>query len=368
MKISLKLTSLLVCLLMVISPAQSAQLSIPLLIDYSLIKKALLTQVYKTSGNSVEVWNSGKGCSFLKLSNPDISGKNGQIRLLNEVHARYGTQLGNQCLPVLEWVGVLESFQQPSLDASGAVVSFPITKANAYDRDGHYLQIGKLQELIKQVAEPKLAEMKLDLNEARGSIAQTLNQIVPESNSAQAKAMLDSLKFANINAGDKGVGFKLVFNAPEQITQVKPKPAPAFSAEEQKQWQSAWAHWDEFLTSAIQQASDDTDSVELREALMEILLDSRTSLQAGLQEHDVNGVDPVRSFFTKTWQRLAPVLKTIANDVPGMQGLRYLTFIAATDAIYELENIGAPFGLDISSDGLRRLARILVINKATQLQ
>jgi hypothetical protein len=40
-----------------------------------------------------------------------------------------------------------------------------------------------------------------------------------------------------------------------------------------------------------------------------------------------------------------------------------MTFIAATDVIYELENIGAPFGLDISSDGLRKLARILIEGK-----
>jgi hypothetical protein len=40
-----------------------------------------------------------------------------------------------------------------------------------------------------------------------------------------------------------------------------------------------------------------------------------------------------------------------------------MTFIAATDVLYELENIGAPFGLDISSDGLRKLARILIAGK-----
>ena len=73
--------------------------------------------------------------------------------------------------------------------------------------------------------------------------------------------------------------------------------------------------------------------------------------------------DPVRVFFTDTWGRLAPVLKTIAKELPGIQGLRYITFIAATDVIYELERLGAPFGLDISSDGLRTLARMLIAGK-----
>ena len=117
------------------------------------------------------------------------------------------------------------------------------------------------------------------------------------------------------------------------------------------------------MSKAIQQASDDTKSPELRDTLMEILLESRSAFQAGLKEHDANGDDPVRVFFTQTWQRLAPQLKTLAKELPEIQGLRYMTFIAATDVIYELENIGAPFGLDISSDGLRRLARILIAGK-----
>jgi hypothetical protein len=53
----------------------------------------------------------------------------------------------------------------------------------------------------------------------------------------------------------------------------------------------------------------------------------------------------------------------LAKELPEVEGLRYLTFIAATDVMYELENIGAPFGLEVSSDGLRRLARMLMAGK-----
>ncbi|MGZ5060205.1 MAG: hypothetical protein ACXWAA_17425, partial [Methylobacter sp.] len=144
------------------------------------------------------------------------------------------------------------------------------------------------------------------------------------------------------------------------------KPVAAFNEAEQKQWQAAWQQWDTFLSSAIKQAADDTKSPELRETLMEILMNSREAFQAGLKEHDADH-DPVRLFFTDTWERLAPVLKTIANELPAIQGLRYITFIAATDVIYELERLGAPFGLDISSDGLRTLARMLIAGKQQQV-
>jgi hypothetical protein len=342
------------------------QLSVPLQIDYSLIKKVLIAQLYTGKDETAELWNDRQGCSYLRLSNPDINGKNGQIQLLNEVQARFGTGLGGQCLTVLEWAGILETFQQPTLDSGHSVLSFPITSATAYDREGHHLTITKLQDLIKRFAEPKLAAVKIDLNESRGKIEQTLAHFLPKDNAAEVKDILKSLRFSSINAKDDGIDIKLDFNAPAK--KVIAKPVAAFSAAEQKQWQAAWQQWDAFLSSAINQAADDTKSPELRENLMDILMDSRAAFQAGLKEHDANDADPVRVFFTDTWGRLAPILKTVAKELPGLQGLRYITFIAATDVIYELERLGAPFGLDISSDGLRTLARVLIARNQQQAQ
>ncbi|TAN68336.1 MAG: hypothetical protein EPN17_09160 [Methylobacter sp.] len=353
-------------LLLFFENSSADQLSIPLQIDYSFIKKVLLSQLYTGKDASAELWNDRQGCSYLRLSKPDVNGKNGQIQLLNDVHARFGTSLGGQCLTVLEWSGVLETFQQPTLDSGHSVLSFPITSATAYDHEGHHLTINKLQDLIKRFAEPKLADIKIDLNESRSDIEQTLTHFLPKDNAEEVKAILKSLRFDSINAEDKGISIKLVFNAPTKKLVVK--PAAAFSETEQKQWQSAWQQWDTFLSSAIEQAANDTKSPELRDTLFEILTDSRTAFQAGLKEHDADSADPVRVFFTDTWTRLAPILKTIADELPGIQGLRYVTFIAATDVIYELEQLGAPFGLDISSDGLRRLARILIAGRQQEQQ
>jgi hypothetical protein len=352
-------------LLLCAKNSSADQLSIPVQIDYSLIKKVLVSQLYTGKNNTAELWNDRQGCSYLRLSNPDVNGKNGQIQLLNEVQAQIGTGLGGQCLTVLEWSGILETFQKPTLDSGHSVLSFPITSATAYDLEGHHLTINQLQDLIKRFAEPKLAAVKIDLNESRSNIGQTLAHFLPKDNAAEVEQILKSLRFNDINAGDNGIGIKLEFNAPAKRTVAK--PAAAFSEAEQKQWQAAWQQWETFLSSAIEQASNDTKSPELRETLMGILVDSRAASQAGLKEHDADAADPVRVFFADTWVRLAPVLKTIAKELPGIQGLRYITFIAATDAIYELERLGAPFGLDISSDGLRRLVRMLIAGKQQQL-
>lgn len=337
------------------------QFTLPVQLDYSLIKRALVTQLYKGAGNSAELWNDKQGCSYLKLSNPQVSGQKGQIKLVNNLQTRFGTGVGGQCVTLFEWTGALETLQQPTINADQSVLSLPITKVMVTDREGRSVSNNKIQELINRVAEPKLSAIKIDLNESRADIEKTVCEFLPVENAAEVKEMLKALTISSAEASDNGVVIKLGFNLPAKVKTKKPS-APLNDAE-LKQWQANWQEWDEFLSKSIQQAADDAKSPELRDSLMEILLESRSAIQAGLKEHDADGDDPVRVFFTHTWERLAPKLKTLAKELPEIQGLRYMTFIAATDVLYELENLGAPFGLDISSAGLRKLARILNAGK-----
>ncbi|MDP2902624.1 MAG: hypothetical protein Q8N96_05900 [Methylovulum sp.] len=332
--------------------------NLPVRLDYSLIKRAVISQLYIGDNNTAKLWSDKHGCSLLTLSDLKISGQKGQIQLLNNVQAQFGTQFGGQCVTVLKWAGVLETWQQPTLSADHKVLNIPVTKAIAYDQQGRKLSIDKLQALLQSVAEPKLAAIKIDLHESRGDIERTVTPFLPKENVADLNAALDTLIFSGANADDNGVAINLSFNAP--VKTAAQKPSPAFSETEQQQWQAAWQRWDTFLNNAIKQASEDTQSQELRDTLTEILLESRSALQAGLKGYDAKDGDPVREFFMVTWERLAPQMRNLAKQLPEVQGLRYMTFVAATDVIYQLETIGAPFGIDISSDGLRRLGRILI--------
>lgn len=338
--------------------ALAEQFNLPLQVDYSLIKNALVGQLYTGSGQTADLWKDRYGCSYLKLSDPRIDGKNGQVRLLNRVQARFGTGMGGQCLTVLEWSGSLETWQKPTINADQTILSFPVTQASAYDQQGRQLTIDKLQDLITRFAEPRLGSLKVDLQQSRQDIERNAAYFLPRENEAEIREIINTLKFARVDAKDESITVQFTFNAP-----VKPaasEPAAPFTPAEQQQWQAAWQQWDDFLSKAIEQASSETESQELRDTLMEILLESRSAFQAGLQDRKAGSEDPVRVFFTQTWQRLAPELKTLAKQLPEIQGLRYMTFIAATDVIYELENLGRPFGLEISSEGLRRLGRMLI--------
>ena len=332
--------------------------NLPLYADYSLIKNALVTQLFTGPGTTANVWKDRQGCSFLQLANPQLDGQNGQVHLINNVHVRFGTAMNGQCLPLFEWSGLLETWQQPTINPQQTVLSLPVTQARAYDQTGTPLNVDKLQDLLRRYAEPQLASLKVDLNESRGDIERKLADYLPKENEAELHQMISTLKFTGAAAKKEGISVQLGFEAP--VKPLSNAPAEPLSAAEQKQWQQAWQAWDEFFSKAIQQASFDSNSEQLRDSLTEILLEARSAFQAGIKGQQPGGKDPVRVFFTDTWERLAPELQSLAKQLPEIQGLRYMTFIAATDVIYQLESLGRPFGLEISSEGLRKLARILI--------
>lgn len=344
-----------------VKPGLADPVNLPIQLDYSLIKKVVVSQLFKGEGGIAEIWHDKHKCSFLNLSNPRISGESGQIKLLNDIQAQIGKSFGGQCIPFLAWDGALETHQKPAVSSDQSVLSLPVTKVNAYDREGRQLNIDKLQDLITKAVQPKLTDIKVDLNESRGDMEKALTGFLPKDKAGEIKQVLESLKFSNAEANDDGVKIKLAFDAP--LKKIDPKPEAPFSEAEQKAWQATWKEWDAFLSKAIDQASSETHSQELRDTLTEILVESRTAFQAGLKAQSPKSSDPVRVFFTDTWEKLSPHLKTLAKELPEIEALRYMTFIAATDVIYELENIGAPFGLEITSDGLRRLARMLMAGK-----
>ncbi len=344
------------------SQGYGKQVTFPVDLDYNLIKKEVVRALYKGEGHTAEVWSDKKGCSFLKLSELRVSGQDAHIKLQNHVQARIGATLGGKCLKLIDWQGNLETLQKPTINKEKTVLSLPVTQITVSDEHGRQLNDPKIQDLITQFVGPKLSGLKLDLNASRVDIEKTLNDYLPVEQVSEVLALLNSLKFTEAVAKENSVALRLAFNAPNSKARSKKAVAPLTDIEK-LQWQAQWDKWNTFLTQAIEQAVDDAKTPELKDALTETLLEARVALQAGLTTDNPRGADPVQVFFTDTWERLAPQLKQLSNQLPEVKALQYITFIAGTDVMYELEKIGAPFGLEISSEGLRNLARIIIANQ-----
>ncbi|MBS4051254.1 MAG: hypothetical protein KGZ69_13265 [Methylomonas sp.] len=340
------------------------EINVPVPMDYRLIRNVLLNQLFTGPGQTARLWQDGKQCSFLDLSNPQIAGVNGQVKIDNNVHAQFGAKMAGKCMTLVKWSGILETLQKPTLDKTGNVLSFPVTSTNAFDGNGQKLDINQLQDLLQQVVAPRLADLKIDLNESRGDIVKTLLPYVPAEDSEQLHDSVNSLRFNSVKADSNAIVLNLGF-----VANVKPAdnaPVAALNADELQQWQTVWQNWQASLDKGIDQIPLTGDLADNRDTLHTVLQKAGRAFEQGLSSDHEDGNDPVRVFISESWDELAPLLREVSKQLPGAEGLRYLTLIAATDLMYELESIGSPFGLEISANGLRKIARSYISHRTGQ--
>ncbi|QWF71316.1 hypothetical protein KEF85_02145 [Methylomonas paludis] len=342
-------------LLGLISSAHAAETTLTVPLDYQLIRNVLIKQLYNRPDTTARLWKDGKECSFLDLADPQISAENSQIKIDNKVHARIGLLLAGKCMPAIEWRGVLQTFQQPKLDVTGAVLSFPVSRITAYDPGGQPLNIGQLQDVINKAVQAQLSDLKIDLNQARNDIAKTLLPYISADDSETLHDTLNSLRFKHVQVGDNALQIKLGFVGFKKKKQ--PLQAAAFSADEMQQWQQLWQSWQHSLENGLNQPVLAEQSAQDKASLREVLQEAGDAFQEGLSNPDNSGPDPVREFFKDSWDKLAPLLRNASKQLPGTEGLQFITLVTATDVLYQFDTIAAPLGLEVSSTGLRNLVR-----------
>lgn len=330
-------------------------LNLPL--DYDLIRSVLVSQLYTQENTTARLWKDGKECSFLDLSDPKVHGEKGQIHIANQVHARIGIRLGGKCIPAVEWSGELKTTQKPLLEANGTQLSFPVTSIAAFDHQSQALQIGELEQLIHKAVAPKLAELKLDLNQSRPDIENSLQRFIDKDRAASLQKLIDSLRFQKVSASDKALDVGLVFNLPKPDKH-KPELQAVLSSDELQQWQTLWLGLDMRLQESLQQPPLLQKSEKIKDLLREMMQDAGEAFEQGLKEDASDKQhDPVHVFFKQSWEKMSPLLRQASTRLPANDSLRYLTLIAATDGIYELDSLASSLGLELSSQGLRQVFR-----------
>lgn len=346
--------------LLLAAPAGAREVDVPLELDHAFLRQALLTQVYTLRDGSVRVWDDGSGCNALILTNPRVQSAGTRLRVLSDGMARVGTAVGERCLNAVDWSGTVELLEEPSLDPHEPVVRFRVVDSHLVGTDGRKQIVGTLWDWVKQSAHPRFAAVTIDLRRPLAELRDFLPSVLPDGGEA-ARQLIDSLRLVDARVTDAGVRLDLRFDVAGATLveeSLPPGPEPTLSAAELAAWSAAWEQWDAFVTFVAKQAAGESAAAQ-RRALFDVLIAARYDLVEALAPAHAGAPDPIRPLFLSTWARLAPVLREIALGLPGEEGLRYLSFITAADALRAIDQLGPASGLDLSADGLRRLARML---------
>ena len=357
-------TSFIAAALLATARASSArQIDVPIQLDGEFVRNTIVSQVFASPDQKARVWDDGSGCNFLTLSAPEVKFAGGRVLVTSPAKARVGTLVLEKCLTVLDWSGFVEVAEQPELAAGTGVVGFRIVDSNLYGPK-HEKQFGTgvVWNWVKQYVHPRLATVTIDLGGPLNEVRGFLPLVLPRESRERVKSILDSLALENLHTTESSVAVDLRFDVPPGATPLpveSPTPEPTLTTEEVAAWESAFPAWDAFLTFVVKHAGGDTPMDAIRAKLFEVLLDGRYDLIEALAPTEPHTEDPVRNLFLSSWKRLAPVIRKVGAGLPPNSALHYIGFVAATDALAALDQLGPDVGLEISSDGLRRLARIV---------
>lgn len=340
------------------SPVIGETVTLQIKLDYPLLQQLMVNQLFKTTDNSAEVLHDSTGCNKILISDPRLGEQQQKLEITTHLKANIGTALLGTCTKLYNWQGVAEFLTEPVILPDSKSVRLNILKTRLYNQQGQLLSSGPLWDLADGHLQQLMSRYEVDLAPTIKQLNQLIPALLNRHTAQQISRITNSLELSAIETTADGIDLAISLEIDRLPTSSLPE-AP-LSVEELQQLESKWQMMDALITYVVKQYAATTNQQELHEVLLEILLDARYRLQEVLAMTASPADDPVRRWFIDTWQRLTPVIRQISLATPGQEPTLILTLLTATSALDTLDRLGPSIGLDISADGLRRLARILI--------
>jgi soluble lytic murein transglycosylase-like protein len=333
--------------------AVAGTVTIPIRLDEPFLRRLIVAQVFTDEGERAVLWDDPQGCGDLELASPAVEAQDGRLIIRSGGDARWGAAVGDVCLLPLSWTGLVEVVEQPTLEREHPIVHFQVVDSALYQRNGRKAFVAsRLWGWIKQYVHPRMESVTVDLHAPVEELRSFLPLVLPSAYAGDADATLASVTLAAARVEEDALVIDVTITSPDPPAGFVPEPEPPLDLHEIEQW-------DAFLTFVVKRAALESDDSPLSTELLAALIDSRYDIVEVLTLAEPGARDPVPELFRKAWARLAPILRELEGDLPGSAALRYLALVAAGDALLAIDGLGPGSGLDISADGLRRLARMV---------
>lgn len=335
--------------------AFGASISVPLQLGEGFLQQQMIKQIFDDPGQTFTAWDDGSGCNQLVLSRPVVHTLTSGITLRMAGEGRAGTPVGELCLPLIPWNGFIDVLLRPVADDQS--IRLEVIDSSIKDADGKENTAGAVWNWTKQYAHPKLAGVRISFTKLLNDLKRVAPMLFADSQ--HARQILSSLTVSDVSTDQQSVRVHLAMEVPDIQSYAVTQHEPALSTAELVQLEQNLKHWDVFLTLVAKHAAAAAQDQAISEQLLAILLNARHELTAALTADQQSSTDSVRRLFLTTWNELSPVLRQISLGIPSESALDFIAFIGAVDALQAIDAVGPSLNLDISVDGLRRLARMI---------
>jgi hypothetical protein len=338
--------------------AAARELTFPLVVDYGLLRAALASRLREQAPEGA-LWGRTEDCRSMVVDDVRMDHADGKVMISLRGNARVGVRFIGFCLVPIRWDGFLDTRAVPRVGPDWQL-RFADLESQLYDRQHHKTVVGsRVWDLVRGSVEEELGRFAFDLappiEEARDLVRAT----ALGDRAAPLVRALDGLRPVETVARPDGIAVTIALDLPDTPS-APGAPEAALGPVDLARWQRALESWDAFLVFVIKNIGALTRERESRDRLLDVLLRGRAELLAILAGGPVEGGDPVRRLFLDSWERLRSIVRDAAarGDLDD-RAARYLSFVAAGDALAALDAASPALGIEISADGLRRLARVL---------
>ncbi len=348
---------------LLISPVLKAdtEIKVPLVVDQPHLERLLggALGLDETGGGRLQA----DGCNFADLSDLRLEVTDQRLALDLALVAHSGVMVMNHCRGPGPVGSRLHLELKPGIDAQGLAVVFRAEGAELRRPDGSPGLLSRPSRILADSLVIRRIERTIvDVSSVLMAIDDLIEEFKPGAGSAEA-LLSERVRLRQVTAEPEGLRAEIGISV-RPPPAIEPAPEPALGAAELVEWQRVEDELDGFLTVLIARLAAQVDNRDLQLDFLALLLETRQRIAEALLVDDP-AKDPVRALFLDAWSSLKPLLSRLEPmDVLDDRDLRLAGFIAAGDALTVLDALGPEFGLEISRDGLRRLARLLLVGDA----
>lgn len=359
---------ILVLLPMLLLPAgltaAPGSVNVPLTVDVSHLRGLM--------GQALGLDETGQGrvqadrCNLIDMADLELAMVDRRLELSLGLNAYTGVDAFGTCRGPAPIAGRLHLEMRPGINAAGGAVAFRAVGGELRRPDG---SAGLLSRPSRALADnlivPRLERVIVDVSGLLATVDSLIEEFMP-LDADPAPRLSERGRLTGVSGEDEGLRVQIAFavRPPAPVADDELLAEPPLLPAEQLEWQRVEDELDGFMTVLIARMASQVDDRELQLDFLSLLLDTRQRIAEALVDDDPV-TDPVRALFLDAWSGLRPLLVRMEPlDVADDQDLRLAGFIAAGDALSALDALGPEFGLEISREGLRRLARLLMAGDA----
>jgi len=327
----------------------------PLTLEFPLVRSMVKDKIYTSPGERV-LLEDPEWCATIELWDPQVFQVQTSLGIRSKIRFQSGFRIGSTCFNLVNWTGEIEIVQRLWLDKEDWQLKFKTEDSFIYDqKHKRPFLAGIFWDYAKGYLHSTMDRMKIDLSSPVSELKELLPLFFAETKGPQVQSWLSTLRPGEVTIQSDAVRSQLMM---EVDASPPAERVPEITQSDIESLSRNWETWDAFFVREIETLIGRPLERGERNEILDTLLSMRYAFTQALLENTLTqGL--IRGQFTHSWDRVSKILRKYLLQESSRSLLRHLAFFTAADALAIVEKLGPAIGIELTSQGLRRLASLL---------